>query len=413
MALPGAMDGVVWGDSLHLDVAAAVPALSDRLFKRLERELVKGKARQRAHKKAAARRMRRIISSHLAETSPTDVMEGVSAPAPQSEPEQPEELKLPGVKLAILQASKVKKHKGRKAKNSSYSPPPPLLAPPAAPAPLPSPQPTPPPLLAPPATPAPLPSPQPTPPPPQYPAAPELEWKIAHLEAELLSRDRSRQKRNDAFRSLKISEHEKMLELMDARHQIDGLVTKIHRVEVELEENKRKTVSWVRRAEKFKAERYEAFAHTIDPVTPPPPRAIEWRILARQPEFWAGVVRMVSLLAAIYAVGRLPGWQCSGGKFFPSIKIIKHLIPINKTHLIFKSTRCRYPAPSKLTCPRPPRVESPRVQLCPKVKCSRVECPRVSDCPKGSDLAPREKCRGNRHLLASYALGALMGGIRP
>ncbi len=305
MALPGAMDGVVWGDSLHLDVAAAVPALSDRLFKRLERELVKGKARQRAYKKAAARRMRRIISSRLAETSPTDVMEGVSAPAPQSEPEQPEELKLPGVKLAILQASKVKKHKGRKAKNSSYSPPPPPLAPPA--------------------TPAPLPSPQPTPPPPQYPAAPELEWKIAHLKAELLSRDRSRQKRNDAFRSLKISEHEKMLELMDARHQIDGLVTKIHRVEVELEENKRMTVSWVRRAEKFKAERYEAFAHTIDPVTPPPPRAIEWRILARQPEFWAGVVGMVSLLAAIYAVGRYLCDNAPVVSFFPLLKLLNTL----------------------------------------------------------------------------------------
>lgn len=116
-----------------------------------------------------------------------------------------------------------------------------------------------------------------------------------------------------------------MLELMDARHQIDGLVTKIHRVEVELEENKRMTVSWVRRAEKFKAERYEAFAHTIDPVTPPPPRAIEWRILARQPEFWAGVVGMVSLLAAIYAVGRYLCDNAPVVSFFPLLKLLNTL----------------------------------------------------------------------------------------
>lgn len=278
------MDGVVWGDSQDSNVAVAGPALPDKLFKRLERDLIKNKARQRANKKAMARRMRRIISSHLVERSPTDVMEDISAPALQSELEQPEELKIPGVKLAIFQASKVRKRKGRKAGNYSFSPPPPLLA-------------------APPATLAPLTSPQPTPPPPQYPAAPELEWKIAHLEAELLSRDISRQKRNDAFCSLKISEHEKMLELMNARHKIDGLVTQLHRVQLELEENKRNTVLWVRRAEKFKAERYEAFAHTIDPVTPSPHLTIEWGILARQPEFWAGVFGMVSLLGVMYTVG--------------------------------------------------------------------------------------------------------------
>lgn len=62
-------NGWVLGASLHVDVAIAVPALSDRLLKRLERELVKGKAPQRAYKEAAARRMKRIISSHLAETS--------------------------------------------------------------------------------------------------------------------------------------------------------------------------------------------------------------------------------------------------------------------------------------------------------------------------------------------------------
>ena len=155
MALPGAMVGVVQGDRLHVDVAVAVPALPDRLFKRLERELIKGKARQRADKKAAARRMRSIISSRLAETSPEDVMKDAPAPAPQSELEQPEELKLPGAKLAILRASKIKKHKGRKAKNSSFSHPPPLHAPtPVQP------------LSPPPAILTSLPTPPPPPPPP-------------------------------------------------------------------------------------------------------------------------------------------------------------------------------------------------------------------------------------------------------
>ena len=259
----------------------------DRLFKRLERELVKAKARQRADKKTAARRMRRIISPHLAETSPTDVMEGVKeAPIINPALEQPEEFSLPGVKLAILNASEVKKHKGRKAKNSSFSRPPP----PHAPIPVE-------PLPAPPAAPTPL----PPPPPLQTPApaaAPHLERKIARLEAELLSRDRSRQKRNNAFNSLKTSEHQNMLELMDARLHIDGLEAKLERLEEELEEIRRETVSWVHRAEKFKAERYQAFAHTIGPVAPPPPppppRAVEWGILVRQPEFWAGAVGLVT-----------------------------------------------------------------------------------------------------------------------
>ena len=310
MALPGAMDGVVRGDSLHVDVAVAVPALPDRLFKRLERKLIKDKARQRADKKATVRRMRRIFSSHLAETSPKDVMEDAPAPAPYSELEQPEELKLPGAKLAILHASKVKKQKGRKAKKSSFSPPP-----------------TPHPLSPPPATVDPLPS-QPSPSPPAETPAPavalataqELERKIARLEAELSSRDRSRQKRNDAFRSLKASEHEKMLDLMDARHHIEGLVAKIARLEEELEENKRETVSWVQRAEQFRGERYQAFARTIDPVSPPPPRAVEWGTLARQPEFWAGVVGVVSLLAAVYAAGRYLGDNAPAVSFFPLFK---------------------------------------------------------------------------------------------
>lgn len=305
MDLPGAIDGVARGNSLHGDVAVALPALPDRLFKKLKQELIKDKARQRADKKAAARRMRRIISSHLAETSPEVVMEDAHAPAPHSELEQPEELKLPEAKLAILNASKVKKQRGRKAKKSSFSPPPTLHA-----------QTPVQPLSPPPAKAAPIPS-QPSPPSPaETPAtAQELERKIARLEAELSSRDRSRQKRNDAFRSLKVSEHEKMLDLMDARHHIEGLVAKIARLEEELEENKKETVSWIQRAEQFKGERYQAFAQTIDPFPPAPPRAIEWGVLARQPEFWAGVVGVVSLLAAVYAAGRYQGGNAPAVSF--------------------------------------------------------------------------------------------------
>ncbi len=400
MALPGEMTGVVHGDSLHVDVAVTVPALPDRLFKRLERELIKGKARQRADKKAAARRMRRIISSHLAETSPKDVMEDAPAPAPQSELEHPEGLKLPGVKLAIINAGKVKKHKGRKAKNSSFSPPP-LHA------------------STPPATPASPSSPPPPPPPPATAApatAPELERKIARLEAELHSRNRSRQKRNDAFHSLKASEHEKMLDLMDARHHIEGLVAKIARLEDELEESTRETVSWVQRAEKFRGERYQAFADTIDPVTPPPPRAIEWGILAKQPEFWAGVVGVVSLLTAVYAAGRYLGDNAPAVGFLPLFKLLSTLSIQAKTtshftNLICNDNQVPLPCPRQIPCPRPPRVESPTALWCPKVECPRVECPRVTDCPTVLDLPPAEKCRGNGHMMAAYGLGVICGGI--
>lgn len=157
MALPGAMINVVQGERLHVGVAVSVPELLPyRLFKRLERELIKGKTRGRADKKTAARRMRRIISFHLAETSLKDVMGDTPAPAPQSELEQPEGLKLPGAKLAIMQGSKVKKQKCRKAKHSSFSPTPPLHASiPVQP------------LSRSPATLASLPSPPPPPPPPQ------------------------------------------------------------------------------------------------------------------------------------------------------------------------------------------------------------------------------------------------------
>ena len=232
-------------------------SLPDRLFKRLERELVKGRARQRADKKAAARRMRSIASSHLAETSTTDAMD---------------------------------------CAEETFSPPPPLHGPITVE-----------PLPTPPAAPAPIPPPPPPPPPPQTlapAAAAHLERKIARLEAELHTRDRSRQKKNDAFSSLKASEHQKMLDLMDARLHINGLEAKLERLEEELEEKNRETVSWVRRAEQFKAERYQAFSHTIDPVPTPPPRAIEWGMLVRQPEFWAGAVGLMTLLAAVYAAGR-------------------------------------------------------------------------------------------------------------
>lgn len=87
MELAGEMDGVVQGDGLHINVAATVPALAlpERLLKRLERELMKEKARQRAHKKTLVRRTRSIMSNVLAELSPKDRMEDAPSPAPQSE----------------------------------------------------------------------------------------------------------------------------------------------------------------------------------------------------------------------------------------------------------------------------------------------------------------------------------------
>ena len=99
------------------------------------------------------------------------------------------------------------------------------------------------------------------------------------------------------------------------------------------------------RAEKFKAERYEAFSHTIDPIPPYPPRAIEWGILVRQPEFWASVVGLVTLLTAGYAAGKYLG---DGA---PSVSILSLLTllnyPILKTRQPYSHTfctRCRFPA---------------------------------------------------------------------
>ena len=205
-----------------------------------------------------------------------------------------------------------------------------------------------------------------------------------------------------------------MLDLMDARLHINSLEAKLERLEEDLEEAKRETVSWVHRAEKFKAERYEAFSHTIDPIPPPSPRAIEWRILVRQLEFWAGAVGLVTLLAAVYAAGRYLGDGAPSVSFL-SLSLLKLLnYPILQTRQPYSHTffyQMPVSCPLQIPCPRPPRVESLRTQSCPKVECPRVECPRAPDCPTGSAPPPGEKCRGNRHLVASYALGALTGGI--
>lgn len=117
-----------------------------------------------------------------------------------------------------------------------------------------------------------------------------------------------------------------MLDLMDARRHIEGLEAKLGRLEEELEENKRETVSWVHRAEKFKAERYQDFSHTIDPIPPPPSRAIEWGTLVRQPEFWAGTVGLVALLAGGYAAGRYLGNSAPAVSFVSLFKLIYYPI---------------------------------------------------------------------------------------
>lgn len=182
-----------------------------------------------------------------------------------------------------------------------------FLNPPPSLSPSPSPSPPRPPAAA------------PAPPQPTFPrtpasaTAPELERKIARLKTEFQIRDRSRQKRNEIFQSLKQSDHTKMLQLMDANE-------KINRLEAELQMTKNNNVIWLRRAEKFKAERYMRFAPLLDQIpTIPPPRAIEWGILARQVEFWVGVVVFIMLLAAIYAVGRYLGNYAPAVSFLPSL----------------------------------------------------------------------------------------------
>lgn len=60
-----------------------------------------------------------------------------------------------------------------------------------------------------------------------------------------------------------------MLQLMVANDYII-------QVEVEFEETKKKTVSWLHRAENRGAERYKELASLIDKNSSPPPRATEW-----------------------------------------------------------------------------------------------------------------------------------------
>lgn len=104
-----------------------------------------------------------------------------------------------------------------------------------------------------------------------------------------------------------------MLPLMDANEQIK-------RFEAELQMTKNNAVTWLRRAEKFIAERYMRYAPLLDQIpTIPPPRAIEWGILARQVEFWVGVVVFIMLLAAVYAVGKYLGKDAPAVSFPSSL----------------------------------------------------------------------------------------------
>lgn len=172
------------------------------------------------------------------------------------------EFKIPEVKLAILQASKIKGQKGRKAKNSCFSP---LRLPmhrPFADSPRPS------------CRSGSSPS---TTTSTNFPRclSSRAREKTSSFEAELLQRNRSRQKTNDAFQSLKILEHKKIVQLMDAS-DINQLEAELQRLKAELEEASKETVTWVHRAETFKAERYQEFAHLIDPAPPPaPPPRVE------------------------------------------------------------------------------------------------------------------------------------------
>lgn len=134
-----------------------------------------------------------------------------------------------------------------------------------------------------------------------------------------------------------------LADLMDARLLINGLEAKLERLEEKLEEGKREIISWIHRAEKFKAERYQAFSYTIDPVTPPPPHAIEWGILVRKPEVWAGVVGLVTLLAAMYAAGRYQGDDSPAVSSLPSSK------QDSFTHLIFMPDAVVLPAANSVT----------------------------------------------------------------
>lgn len=103
---------------------------------------------------------------------------------------------------------------------------------------------------------------------------------------------------------------------MNASEHISRLEAELQLLEGELEEARKEMVTSVHWAETFKAERYQEFAQLIDPAPPPPARAIEWGILVRQPEFWGGVVGLMALFTAVYAVDRNLGDQAAAVSFF-------------------------------------------------------------------------------------------------
>lgn len=130
MSLSDTMVGMVRGISLHKDVAVEVPTLTDGMFKKIDHELVKGGSPKSREESGGQenKEIYQLPSLKAGRSAPTDAMEGVKESpiyihAPQSQLEQPGELKLPEVKLKILHASKIKKDIGRKAKTSSFSPP--------------------------------------------------------------------------------------------------------------------------------------------------------------------------------------------------------------------------------------------------------------------------------------------------
>lgn len=103
---------------------------------------------------------------------------------------------------------------------------------------------------------------------------------------------------------------------MGANEHTARLEAEVEQLSAELEEARKETIMWIHPAETFKAERYQEYAHLIDPIPLlPPPRAIEWGTLVRQSEFWGGVVGLMTLLVAIYATGRYMGDQAPAVSF--------------------------------------------------------------------------------------------------
>lgn len=103
---------------------------------------------------------------------------------------------------------------------------------------------------------------------------------------------------------------------MGANEHTARLEAEVEQLSAELEEARKETIMWIHPAETFKAERFQEYAHLIDPIPLlPPPRAIEWGNLVRQSEFWSGVVGLMTLLVAIYATGRYMGDQAPAVSF--------------------------------------------------------------------------------------------------